>query len=118
MDPKREFPRLLVRVTTVMRLVKTGKAIRVMTQNLGAGGLCFTIDHPLENGEPLELEICFPDTGNSGIIKAEVVWTREARERKASFDKIPTETGVKFTEISDKDKLQINQYVRMNTIPM
>lgn len=118
MEEKRQFPRLAVRLMTIMKVLKSGRVWRVLTQNLGVGGLCFITEQQLETGEALEFEIHFPDTDNPCIVQAEVIWTRPTRERKTSYETLPIETGVKFTEISQKDIVQIKQYVSINAIPV
>ena len=79
------------------------------TRNISAGGLCLSMGERLQIGDKLQLRMKLP---SEKIINAQgrVVWIREFeidnRGYKKTFD-----TGIEFTEISDKDREEINRFV-------
>jgi len=112
---RRQSPRVRLRLTTTFKLLRTGKVLRALTKNVGAGGLCLITDELLEPGSPLELEVHLPDRPAPVRCVGEVVWSRPIESTARSYEQ-PAETGVKFTSIDPADRSSIMQFAAMNAM--
>ena len=47
-EERRQSPRVRLRLTTTFKLLRTGKVLRALTKDVGAGVLCLVTDGLLE----------------------------------------------------------------------
>ena len=124
---RRQFVRLRTRLTTVFKIVKTGKVRRGLTKNISGVGICFVtnemvepgerLNEIIEPGEFLDVELQLPDCAAPITFSAAVVWLRPLGGLRKSYE-IPTvEVGVKFVTIDSKDVSLLGQYAALNALP-
>ena len=116
-DPeRRESPRVPLRLTLFIRNTATGKAWRVLSNDISGLGARFTTEEQLEVKTPLEVEIKLPDQATPISCKAEVVWNRVTPPQK-SYEWPMTEVGIGFLDLTPKDRVTLKQYSAMNAPP-
>ncbi len=114
---RRRFFRLASRLTTIFKILKSGKVRRALTKDMGGGGLCLITEEMLEPGTKLAVEIKLPDRAETVTFLAEVVWSRLVCASHKSYENVTVETGVRFIDPNPKDQALIIQYARMNAPP-
>ncbi|MBI4598246.1 MAG: PilZ domain-containing protein [Candidatus Omnitrophica bacterium] len=115
-DP-RAFARTLVRLNVVYTAIKAKTTSRALTRDVGGEGLSFLADAPLELGEQVKAELSLPDRAEAISFTGEVTRCTAAPETTGS------ETAahlivVKFVMIDPKQLSMIQQYVRLNALPL
>ena len=111
---RRQFVRLRTRLTTVFKIVKTGKVRRGLTRDVSGGGLCFVSEELLAPGTSLGIELKLPDRNTPITFSAEVVWSRPVGEPPKSYEAPTIETGVKFVAVDSKNVAILRQYATLN----
>ena len=109
--------RVKLRLTVFMKLVSTGKVLRVLTKDISGGGMSLVAEGVFEPGTKLELEITLPDRKTPILCGAEVVWSKPTGHPRKSYEVTTSEAGVKFVSIDPKEESQLMQYVRINALP-
>lgn len=109
--------RLRTKLTTVFKIVKTGKVRRGLTKNISGVGICFVADEPIEPGEPLDVELQLPDRAAPITFSAAVVWSRPTGGPRKSYETPTIEIGVRFVTIDSKDVALLGQYAALNALP-
>jgi len=106
---KRKFPRLNLRCELVLRHPSEEQVLRTQTDNVGAGGVCITLERRLERFSEvllrLELDPHLPWIECQG----KVVWaipSREVGSKKESFD-----TGIEFVGLDHGHQDLIRSYI-------
>jgi len=82
--------------------------VRAYLTNVSTGGLFIKTDKPLSQGEQFLLRLQVPEISDPLRISCKVVWTR------SSIGATPRESpgmGVKFVEMSKKDREALRQYL-------
>lgn len=107
---KRKFPRLDLRCELTLKNQQSGaEVLRTHTQNVGAGGLCIHLDHPLERFSMVSLRLELdPDLPWVECL-GKVVWSvpsQEAATQKHYFD-----TGIEFAGLEAAHQDLIRRYV-------
>jgi c-di-GMP-binding flagellar brake protein YcgR len=115
---RRRSVRVPVRLTVLYKIVGGKKLHRVLTNDIGAGGVSFMASEPLQPGTQLELEVTFPDYPTTITCKGEVVWTHEMSQQGRRYEDRLVKAGVKFLDISPKAQACIDQYVKLNAPPL
>jgi uncharacterized protein (TIGR02266 family) len=82
---------------------------KVVTEDLSAGGLFIRSESLLAAGERCLVNLRLPDRSDSVIIKCEVVWVR--RKGSGEEDGPSPGMGVKFIDMSDRDREVFEQYL-------
>lgn len=119
MGAKREFARLNLNVRVDWR--KIDDTVDVLgkfpdaTRNISAGGLCLSMDEELQVGDELQLRMVLPPKKIINA-KGKVVWISEFEVDKRGYKKMYN-TGIKFIEILDKDREEINEFVLAALLP-
>ena len=114
---RRRAPRTGMRLTTWIKFPKTGKVLRVLTNDFSGVGLRLATDEPLTPGTTLGMEIKLPDREQTVQATVEVVWSRAAELTSESHESSTAETGVKFVSIDSKDLATIRQYAMLFAPP-
>ena len=114
---KRQAVRVKLRLMVFMKLISTGKVLRVLTKDISGTGMLLATQGLLEPGTRLELEIAMPDRAAPITCGAEVVWSKPMHEPHKSYEAPTSETGVKFVSIDSKEQAQLLQYARLNALP-
>ncbi len=114
---RRHLIRLRTKLTTVFKIVKTGKVRRGLTKNFSGVGICFVSEELLAPGEALEIELKLPDRNTPITFSAEVVWSYPVGEPPKSYEAPTIETGVKFVAVDSKDVAILRQYAALNALP-
>jgi uncharacterized protein (TIGR02266 family) len=117
----RRFEKLVARVSefSVRKEVRVQKTLsltykdnqafmRAFTGNISSSGLFIKTQNPLREGEHFLLKLQLPDIPEPMRISCEVVWSREHPE---AGDKMPAGMGVKFAEMSRKDRETLNAFL-------
>ena len=110
----RRFEKLVARVSefSVRKEVRVQKTLsltykdnqafmRAFTGNVSSSGLFIKTQNPLSEGEHFLLKLQLPDIPEPMRISCEVIWSRGHPE---AGDKTPAGMGVKFLEMSRKDR--------------
>jgi Tfp pilus assembly protein PilZ len=119
MGAKREFARLNLNVRVDWR--KIDDTVDVLgkfpdaTRNISAGGLCLSMDEELQVGDELQLRMELPPKKIINA-KGKVVWISEFEVDKRGYKKMYN-TGIKFIEIRDEDREEINEFVLASLLP-
>jgi len=119
MGEKRKFARLNLNVRVDWR--KTDETVDVLgkfldaTRNISAGGLCLSLGEELQVGDKLYLKMELP---SKQIIsaKGQVVWVSQFEVDDRGYKKMYN-TGIKFIEIRDEDRQEINEFVLASLPP-
>lgn len=115
---RRQFIRIRVRLTTFLKLPKTGKVQRALTRDLGTHGLCLITEERFDVGTPLELEIKLPDRQAPIVCTARVVRSNPlGPQDKDDHPSMTAETGVDFVTIDPKDAVALTQFAKLNALP-
>lgn len=95
---------------TLALTFKTPKSfLKAYTSNLDTEGLFIKTGNPLKEGDPFLLKLQLPGIPMPIKIKCDVVWTRKFQ---AGTDKRPSGMGVKFTQMTKKDKKFLEEYLQ------
>ena len=107
---RREFPRV-EGITAVYTVVGRQELEAVgFVVNLSAKGINLNVNRRIENNTILSLRMNLPGSSSPVQFKGKVVWGKQV-----DVDLVPKEMGYKlgieFTEVSDKDRQKISEYV-------
>ncbi len=114
---RREFLRLRVRLTTIVKIVKTGRAHRALTNDISGGGICFRTDEDLQVGEMLDIDVQLPDRRQPVNFTAEICWCHSTTAMQRGGEEALFEVGVHFVTIDPKERALMVQFATMNAIP-
>lgn len=106
---KRKFPRVNVRCEVNLTLDEQTVPFSTTTQNLGCGGLCVLLDHPMERFSECELRLTLDDKSPAIPCKGKVSWvipTRALKSRKTQYD-----TGIEFLRLPQPAALAIRAFL-------
>ena len=111
---RRKYARLDINSRVLVSILETDdknpqSKIKAISKNIGAEGVCFNSEHPLDPGMILDLEIVLPDTDETVSIEGRVMWCTPASSsdsREQGYD-----TGVKFLDIDKNHIKLITEYV-------
>ncbi len=82
--------------------LQNGKKAQMPLRNITHGGICFSIEHHLEKGDLVELDIKLP--GNAEIfVKGNVVW---ASKLDAAVQFLPFGTDIRYNSFTSYQKLK------------
>jgi uncharacterized protein (TIGR02266 family) len=117
----RRFEKLVARISefSVRKEVRVQKTLsltykdnqafmRAFTGNISSSGLFIKTQNPLGEGEHFLLKLQLPDIPEPMRISCEVVWSREHPE---AGDRMPAGMGVRFVEMSRKDRETLNAFL-------
>jgi uncharacterized protein (TIGR02266 family) len=99
-----------VRVQKTLSLTYKDKQsfVKAYVGNVSSSGLFIKTPTPLKQGEKFQLRLQLPDVPEPLRISCEVAW---ARNQAQSSDKNPAGMGVKFIEMSRKDKETFDRFM-------
>ena len=105
-DDRRQFLRVTLASTIQYRMLEEPGSIKFtgLLQDIGAGGLRFTAQQPLEQGAALELTLKLPMKDGSLVLPGEIVWVRPL--------KVDTEYGVRFIELSPDTQYDLDELIQ------
>lgn len=105
---KRKFIRAKVCLPVILHTPK--RSSEVFTKDLGVSGICLTLPFKPETGEIVGLQIEIPDLTKGNFTKINV----KAEILRVSKDELRDTflAGAIFTEISDQDRMFIDDYVK------
>lgn len=109
---RRKFIRVYEGRDVQFRLLKSVGAKEeladVFSIDISAGGIQITSSEKLTIGSFIELKFYFPSPPSPVFAIGKIVWREEIREN----DQIKYSLGVKFTNISEKDRERIDEYAQ------
>ena len=115
-EERRKFIRLNINVEIKYSLVNNTANKRVaQTKDIGAGGICFLADEPLNKGDILEINFLLPEVPPNVHAKGRVAWVKPFSiegNKNTCYD-----TGIEFIDITDEDRKRINRYVFSLKLP-
>ena len=114
---RRQFLRATSRLITWITLPETGKVMRVLTLDVGAGGARFMTERTIEAGTPLAIEIKLPDREQPIRCTAEVARSGPMADL-TDESRMAAETAVKFVQIDPRDHADLTFYVKINLPPV
>jgi uncharacterized protein (TIGR02266 family) len=82
--------------------------VRAYATNISSGGLFIKTERPLPRGEEFFLKLQLPDIEEPLKISCEVVWSRKPTD----YEKGPPGMGVKFRQMSGKDRQILDEYLK------
>ena len=111
MKEQRKFVRLNASIKITYRVLKKSEIPdSVLSRNISAGGISFSIEQRLRKSSKLDLKIEIPDGRNPIRALTEVVWIKAGNFRRGSgmnyFD-----VGTRFIEIAPFDRNRIHKFV-------
>lgn len=74
MDERRRFVRLDTRIEASYSVLSKGRAARVVTKNVSAGGICLFLEEEIAPGTRLQVDLTLPDRKKPVRFTAEVAW--------------------------------------------
>ncbi|MFC1580886.1 TIGR02266 family protein [Thermodesulfobacteriota bacterium] len=95
--------------TLSLRFKDRQSFIKAYSENISSGGLFILTDKPLRKGDAFFLKLQLPEMTDPMEIKCEVAWARKQVEDSANR---PSGMGIKFMEMSDKDRSSIREYLK------
>lgn len=112
--PLREFVRLKNRLLAVVTHSTSGHAQRVLTTDIGVGGMLIVTEERLSPGTPLRIALHLPDRSAPIRLTAEVVWSKPSHERRRPYETPSAETGVRFVTLQPGDRVSLMHYAKAN----
>jgi Tfp pilus assembly protein PilZ len=97
---QRSHPRITTRIT----VESIGP-----TMNISAGGMCVLTADPLREGLVPEVSFELPEDPEPVVCKARIAWCRTSR-----IDPDLYEVGLAFTEMGDKDRKRVMEFVEVH----
>jgi uncharacterized protein (TIGR02266 family) len=82
--------------------------LKAFTPNADMGGLFVKAENPLSPGHKFQLKLSIPGISNPLQIKCEVIW---ARKREKNLPDMKPGMGIKFIEMSEKNKDLLRRYI-------
>ena len=116
-EERRRFIRVGARLLTFVRTQDTGKTVRVLTKDIGGGGISFVSEEPLEKDMLVTVEVKLPDREQPIAFLAAVAWSLPVKEATKSYGRSAWEVGVKFVSIDPKEQALMVQYAALNALP-
>ena len=104
---KRQYPRAVVRWPVVLRTARG--EISCETANINMAGALIRCKEPLKANEVIEVVLGVPSLIRPLILTAEVIHTHISDQED---DMSPCQIGVRFTEVSDKNRWLISTAVQ------
>ena len=107
---QRKFPR--VNYKCLIRISKGDEeeVIDTLTENIGAGGICVSLDRGFELFESVALEVYLKDQGKPISCGGTIVWVVK-RHPANKWEKSSYDTGIEFVDISDEDRADVSRLV-------
>lgn len=115
-EDRRAYVRLRERLDVVIRDRGTGRTHRASTRDLAGVGVCLITEEPIDVGTPLEVELKLLDYETPVKFLGQVVWSRWTETLRQGQEP-PTEIGVRFMSIDEKDRALIIQYATLHAAP-
>ena len=106
---KRKFPRLTLRCEITILADLESKPVVTLTENLGIGGVCIILDHPLDRFSKCMMRLELGEKINTIECNARVVWsvpTQGAKAGRRQYD-----TGLEFTGLEPETAEQVRKFV-------
>ena len=114
MEEQRRFVRLDTRLDVSYAVLPTEQMQGAATKNISGEGICFFTKQALIPGTRLQVAMKLPNQEQPVNFTAEVMWS-ESYEMIGKTERHRTaETGVRFVEVSPKDRDTIMQHVILN----
>ena len=117
MEERRKFVRLDTRLSTEYRIVSASAATRLVTKDIGGGGVCIFVSEPLSVGTQLQVTITLPDASRTIAFTGEVVWCESYEIIGKAQQHRSILAGVKFVSIAPEDQREIMRYVILSLQP-
>lgn len=114
----RKFVRAGTRLNLSYTIAGTKKLGKALTMDVGGGGVRFTAEHPLAQGDRLEIALRLPEREEPIRFVAEVVWSRTSKVRTdKTLGAMGSEVGVRIVEIDPKERALLMQYTSIFGFP-
>ena len=113
-EERRRHSRLKTQLLTSYKDAGSGKARRVLTKNIGAGGLCLLTEEYLTPGTHLDLELQLSDRKEAIQCQVVVIWSQPLATGRELYQ---NEVGVEFVQIDAKERTLLTQYAKIYAWP-
>jgi c-di-GMP-binding flagellar brake protein YcgR len=107
---QRRFPRISYRCRILVFNAGREEVIETTTENIGAGGICVSLEKEFKLFEDVAMEIFLGDQGEPISCKGTIVWVVK-RHPTTSEEKAQYDTGVEFRDISEEDRQRVSRLV-------
>ena len=111
MEERRKFVRLDTRLDVSYTVLQTGTTAQTVSKDVGGGGICFFADQALPGGTRIQVSMKLPEGEQPVNFIAEVIWSEPYEVIGKSERRRSVEVGVRFVEISPKDRDAVMQHV-------
>ncbi|MGB2661464.1 MAG: PilZ domain-containing protein [Candidatus Omnitrophota bacterium] len=107
---QRRFPR--VNYKCLIRMSRGGheEVIETFTENIGAGGICVSIDVGFELFDTVVLEVYLTEGEEPIHCKGSIVWV-VMRRPVVKTEKAKYDTGIEFIDIPENDRERVSMLV-------
>ncbi len=106
---KRKFPRVALQCEVTILSDLSGKPVLTLTENVGVGGVCLILDHPLDRFSKCRIKLELGDSKNTVECDGRVVWavpTQSGKSGRKQFD-----TGIEFTGLEPETVNQVRGFL-------
>ena len=117
MEERRKFVRLDTRLSTEYRVVSASASTRLVTKDIGGGGVCVFVSEPLKVGTQLDVTVALPESTKKLTFTGEVVWCESYEIIGKAQQHRSVLAGVKFVSIAPEDQREIMRYVILSLQP-
>ncbi|MFH1877860.1 MAG: PilZ domain-containing protein [Candidatus Omnitrophota bacterium] len=107
----RKFPRVSYKCRIYVAKKEKKETIETYTENIGEGGICVSLEKPFNIFDHVTLEIFFDGKEEPVSCSGTVVWIVEYHDYRQT-GKNKFDTGIEFTDITEKDRVKIAGLVK------
>lgn len=105
---KRKFPRLALRCEITILSDVSGRPVLTLTENLGAGGVCVILDHPLERFSKCRLRLELEEGKPAIDCSGRVVWAVPTQGGKSGKQ---YDIGIEFTGLEPEQAQTVRSFI-------
>jgi c-di-GMP-binding flagellar brake protein YcgR len=113
MEERRKYIRLIESLKIIYTIVDPPPPLKkgCLSEDIGGGGLRFSIEHRLSKQDTLDLEIWLPRQTQSIRAIGKVVWVSQTSDVRFKYA-----VGIQFIEIDPFERGKILNYVRKRVV--
>lgn len=107
---QRRFPRVSYRCRILVSKDGREEVIETTTENIGAGGICVSLEKEFKLFENVAMEIFLGDQEEPVSCSGTIVWVVK-RHPTTAAEKAQYDTGVEFRDISEEARQRVSRLV-------
>ncbi len=108
-EEKREKLRLNILVSCILRFSTTDNGHKYPTRNIGPGGVCVILSHPIEINKKVLITLELPDGAPPVTAMGRIAWNYHYNLEMKGGNRY--DVGIKFIKITDKDVQRIHHFI-------